>query len=208
MSETEQAEAALRMALALPDVAAMIANDARENLGGTEVVSVGSVFAREIEGVMCTRSSPTVPGHQRHLTRRLLDWRSHTPRLVHPILPALPDVAAMISKDARENFGGLDVVSVGSVFAREIQGVQCYLVVAIVPDRDGRDFVPSEVILDTAQNYLAASVNRLALIASLEELSTRVQIFGNELTLAKYCQKEWPNESMDQAVAEMMRGLN
>jgi hypothetical protein len=32
MTETEQAEAALRMALALPDVAAMIAKDARENL--------------------------------------------------------------------------------------------------------------------------------------------------------------------------------
>jgi hypothetical protein len=31
MTETEQAEAALRMALALPDVAAMIAKDAREN---------------------------------------------------------------------------------------------------------------------------------------------------------------------------------
>ena len=46
MSEIEQAEAALRMALALPDVAAMIAKDARENFGGVEVVSVGSVFAR------------------------------------------------------------------------------------------------------------------------------------------------------------------
>jgi hypothetical protein len=65
---------------------------------------------------------------------------------------ALPDVAAMIAKDARENLGGLDVVSVGSVFAREIQGVQCYLVVAIVPDRDGKDFVPSQVILDVTQS--------------------------------------------------------
>jgi hypothetical protein len=55
---------------------------------------------------------------------------------------AMPDVAAVIAKEARENLGGLDVVSVGSVFAREIQGVQCYLVVAIVPDRDGRTLCP------------------------------------------------------------------
>jgi hypothetical protein len=48
------------------------------------------------------------------------------------------DIAAGIAKDARENLGGLDVVSVGSVFAREIQGVMCHLVVAIVPDRDGK----------------------------------------------------------------------
>jgi hypothetical protein len=50
------------------------------------------------------------------------------------------------------------VVSVGSVFAREIQGVQCYLVVAIVPDRDGKDFVPSQVILDATQNHMVAAV--------------------------------------------------
>jgi hypothetical protein len=37
-----------------------------------------------------------------------------------------------------------------------------------------------------------------------------VQIFGNELTLAKYCQKEWPNEEIDRAVAALVRerGLN
>jgi hypothetical protein len=46
MSEIEQAEAALRVALAIPDVAAAIADYARENLGGLDVVSVGSVFAR------------------------------------------------------------------------------------------------------------------------------------------------------------------
>jgi hypothetical protein len=49
------------------------------------------------------------------------------------------------------------------VFAREIQGVQCYLVVAIVPDRDGKDFVPSQVILDVTQNHMVAAVNRLTL---------------------------------------------
>jgi hypothetical protein len=118
---------------------------------------------------------------------------------------AIPDVAAVIAKEARENLGGTEVVSVGSVFAREIQGIQCYAVVAIVPDQDGKDWVPSEVILDTAQNYLAASINRLALIASLEDVFARVQVFGTELALAKYCQKEWPSERVDQAVAEMVR---
>jgi hypothetical protein len=77
-----------------------------------------------------------------------------------------------------------------------------------VPDRDGTDFVPSQVILDVTQNYMAASVNRLTLISSLEELFARVQVFGTKLALAKYCQKEWPGEHMDEAVAEMKRGLN
>jgi hypothetical protein len=48
----------------------------------------------------------------------------------------MPDVAAAIADYARENLGGTDVVSVGLVFAREIQGVMCHMVVAIVPDRD------------------------------------------------------------------------
>jgi hypothetical protein len=34
----------------------------------------------------------------------------------------------------------------------------CYAVAAIVPDRDGKDFVPSEVILDAGQNPLVTSV--------------------------------------------------
>jgi hypothetical protein len=36
--------------------------------------------------------------------------------------------------------------------------------------------------------------DRMTLIASLEELFARVQIFGTELALAKYCQKERPSE--------------
>jgi hypothetical protein len=70
------------------------------------------------------------------------------------------------------------VVSVGSVFAREMRGVMCHMAVAIVPDRDGKDFVPSQVILDVTQNYMAASVNRLSLISALEDHLFRVQIFG------------------------------
>jgi hypothetical protein len=42
----------------------------------------------------------------------------------------------------------------------------------------------------------------------LEELFARVQVFGTELALARYCQKEWPSEHMLQAVTEMGRGLN
>jgi hypothetical protein len=68
--------------------------------------------------------------------------------------------------------------------------------------------VPSQVILDVTQNHMVASVNRLTLISCLEELFVRVQVFGTELALAKYCQKEWPGEYMDQVVAEMKRGLN
>jgi hypothetical protein len=40
--------------------------------------------------------------------------------------------------------------------------------------------------------------------------ASRRQIFGDELTPAKYCQKEWPTERGSQVVAEMDRnpGLN
>jgi hypothetical protein len=48
MSENEQAEAAWRTAMAMPDVAAMIAKDARENLGGLDVVRPGSVALRTV----------------------------------------------------------------------------------------------------------------------------------------------------------------
>jgi hypothetical protein len=38
----------------------------------------------------------------------------------------------------------------------------------------------------------------------------RVQIFSDELAFAKYCQKEWPDERMNQVVAGFInkRGLN
>jgi hypothetical protein len=83
-----------------------------------------------------------------------------------------------------------------------------HAVVAIVPDRDGKDFVPNQVILDVTQNYTVASVNRMTLISCLEDHFVRVQVFGTELALAKYCQKEWPSEHMDEVIAEMRRGLN
>ena len=31
-----------------------------------------------------------------------------------------------------------------------------------------------------------------------------MQIFGNELAFAKYCQKEWPSETINQVVAGLI----
>jgi hypothetical protein len=37
-----------------------------------------------------------------------------------------------------------------------------------------------------------------------------VQIFGDELAFAKYCQKKWPDEKLDRVVVDIIRkrGLN
>jgi hypothetical protein len=86
----------------------------------------------------------------------------------------------MRAKDAHENLGGVEVVCVGSVFAREVQGVMCHAAVAIVPDRDRKDFVSSRVILDVTQNYTVACVNR-TLISCLEDHFARVRVFGTEM---------------------------
>jgi hypothetical protein len=66
------------------------------------------------------------------------------------------------------------------------------------------------IMLEVAQDSFMAAVYRTALVVALEEFFGHVQIFGDELTLAKYCQKEWPTERMDQIVASMVRnrGLN
>jgi hypothetical protein len=55
-----------------------------------------------------------------------------------------------------------------------------------------------------------ANVHRTGLIIALEELFGRVQIFGDTLTLGKYCQKEWPSDGVDRLVTDLMRsrGLN
>jgi hypothetical protein len=39
---------------------------------------------------------------------------------------------------------------------------------------------------------------------------TFARVLGHALTLAKYCQKEWPSECIDHVVASMVRnrGLN
>ena len=113
--------------------------------------------------------------------------------------------AAAIADEARENYGGVDVISVGPLFAEPGPGGVQYSAVVIVSERGGKDFVPSFVMLDVAQDPFMATVYRTGLIIALEEFFGRVQIFGSELTLAKYCQKEWPSERGNQAVAEMVR---
>jgi hypothetical protein len=52
-----------------------------------------------------------------------------------------------------------------------------------------------------------ADVCRTGLIIALEEFFGRVQIFGDRLTLAKYCQKEWPSDGIDRLVTDLMRSL-
>jgi hypothetical protein len=56
----------------------------------------------------------------------------------------------------------------------------------------GKHFASSYVMLDVAQDPFMAAVHRTGLIIALEEFFGRVQIFGNALTLAKYCQKSGP----------------
>jgi hypothetical protein len=48
-----------------------------------------------------------------------------------------------------------------------------------------------------------ANVYRTGLIIALEEFFGRVQIFGDTLTLAKYCQ--WPSDGIDRLVTDLMR---
>jgi hypothetical protein len=44
-----------------------------------------------------------------------------------------------------------------------------------------------------------------ALIMALETGFARVQIFGDELAFAKYCQKQWRDERINQVVAGIIR---
>jgi hypothetical protein len=60
-------------------------------------------------------------------------------------------------------------------------------------------------MLDIAQDPFMANVYRTALIVALEEFFGRAQIFGDDLTLAKYCAKEWPNPELDQIVDAQAR---
>jgi hypothetical protein len=119
------------------------------------------------------------------------------------MLPTMRDAAARITKDAQENLAGIDVVSVGPLFVESVPGGFQYSIVAIVPDRDAKDFTPSLVLLDIADHPFMAAVYRTALIVALEEFFGRVQIFGDTLTLAKYCAKEWPSERKASLVLEV-----
>jgi hypothetical protein len=126
------------------------------------------------------------------------------------MLPNMRNVAAVIAKDASKNFAGVDVVSVGPLYGEQVPGGMQYSVVAIVPERDGNNYGCSQIMLDIAQDPFMATVYRTALVVALEEFFGCVQIFGDSLTLAKYCQREWPSSKLDQIVADMVRerGLN
>ena len=50
-------------------------------------------------------------------------------------------------------------------------------------------------MLDTAQDAFMATAYRTALIVALEEFFGRVQVFGTDLALTKYCQKERPERA-------------
>jgi hypothetical protein len=120
------------------------------------------------------------------------------------------DIAAGIAKDAQENLAGLDVVSVGPMFANEIAGELYAQVHIVLPNRAPDDFVVHLITLVHVQDLLLAQVNRTALIMALETHFGRVQIFSHELAFAKYCQKEWSGETINQVVAGLInrRGLN
>ena len=63
--------------------------------------------------------------------------RTSTPTL--DMLPNMRNVAAVIAQDASENLAGVDVVSVGPLFAELALGGMQYRVVVIVPERGGKD---------------------------------------------------------------------
>ena len=109
-------------------------------------------------------------------------------------------VAAAIAHDARQNLAGVDVVSVGPVYGEQADHGLRYSVMVIVPERDGPNFGCRQIMLDIAQDPFMANAYRIALIVSLEDFFGRVQVFGDALTLAKYCQKEWPGEKIDRDV--------
>jgi hypothetical protein len=102
------------------------------------------------------------------------------------------------------------VVSVSPTFLDEMFGMQMLHCYAVLPKNGGQDFGSITVTLAVADEPFLAQVNRTALICSLEEYFGRVQIFGNALAFAKYCDKQWPAEQFNKVVSTIMRerGLN
>jgi hypothetical protein len=67
------------------------------------------------------------------------------------------DIAAGIAKDGQENLAGLEVVSVGSIFASDVGG-ELYLQLYIaLPNRAGDDFVVHLITLAHVQDIPHAS---------------------------------------------------
>jgi hypothetical protein len=124
-------------------------------------------------------------------------------------LSAAP-IAEGIAKDARENLDGVDVCHVGPLFVDEddkCQFLHCYVV---LPKDGGKTFAANVVTLSHIEEPWFAKVNRQALIVCLEPLFARVQIFGDELAFAKYCQGQWPSDAINKVVSDIIkaRGLN
>jgi hypothetical protein len=88
------------------------------------------------------------------------------------------DAAARIAKDGQENLDGLDVVSVGPMWANDVDGETYIELYAVVPDHEGDDFVVRLITLAHVQDVLLAQINHTALIMALETHFGRVQIFG------------------------------
>jgi hypothetical protein len=99
------------------------------------------------------------------------------------------------------------VVNVGHIFADDVAGERYLQVYIVLPNRASDDFVVHLITLAHLQDPLLAQVNRTALIMALEQLFGRVQIFGDELAFAEYCQKEWPNETINEVVAGIISGV-
>jgi hypothetical protein len=66
--------------------------------------------------------------------------------------------AAAIADEARENYGGVDVISVGPAVSALTPFGQRYSVMTIIPKRGGQDFVGHDVILvGAASSFRLAS---------------------------------------------------
>jgi hypothetical protein len=61
------------------------------------------------------------------------------------MIPA--DIAQGTAKDAQEHLGGLDVISVGPMFADEYAGDLYLHLYTVLPNREGHDFVTNLVTL-------------------------------------------------------------
>ena len=61
------------------------------------------------------------------------------------MIPA--DIAQGVAKDAQEHLGGLDVISVGPIFADEYDGDRCRQPYTMLPNRVGDDVVTNRVTL-------------------------------------------------------------
>jgi hypothetical protein len=89
--------------------------------------------------------------------------------------------AAALADEGRENYGGVDVISVGPAVSALMPFGQRYSVLTIIPERAGQDFVGHDVILVGAESDpMLATVYRMALVIALEEFFACVRIFGSE----------------------------